>query len=79
MVKPFEDMSFSMEEGAISDPVKSEFGYHVIKRLPIDKEAFRENEFLSVAVNTGFEKYAYELPVNQLSSVSDLKHEDLMK
>ena len=28
---PFEDALFGMQSGAISDPVKSDFGYHVIK------------------------------------------------
>jgi len=31
MVKPFEDAAFSMEAGAISDPIKSDFGWHIIK------------------------------------------------
>jgi len=33
MVKPFEEVAFKLEVGAISEPVKSEFGYHIIKRL----------------------------------------------
>ena len=31
MVKPFEDAAFTMEVGAISDPIKSDFGWHIIK------------------------------------------------
>ena len=33
MVKAFEDVAFSLPVGKISEPVKSEFGYHLIKVL----------------------------------------------
>ena len=36
MVKPFEDAAFSAEKGAVTSPVETQFGWHLIK--VIDKK-----------------------------------------
>lgn len=42
MVKPFEDKVFSMQAGEVSEPVETEYGFHLIKLEQIAKDADAE-------------------------------------
>jgi parvulin-like peptidyl-prolyl isomerase len=33
MVKPFEDATYGLEVGGLSQPVQTQFGYHLIQRV----------------------------------------------
>nr|AIE92096.1 Parvulin-like peptidyl-prolyl isomerase [uncultured marine thaumarchaeote AD1000_19_G10] len=33
MVKEFDEVAFKLQIGEVSEPVKTQFGYHLIKRL----------------------------------------------
>lgn len=33
MVKPFEDVAFSLEDGMISEPFATQYGYHIVKKV----------------------------------------------
>jgi hypothetical protein len=37
MVAPFEDVAFQLEPGELSDVIETQYGYHVVRRPPLDE------------------------------------------
>lgn len=42
MVPEFEEGALALEEGEIGDPVATDYGYHIIMRIPLDEEQLAE-------------------------------------
>lgn len=77
MVKPFEDALFALEEGAISDPVRSSFGYHVIWAREIEPRRGKTFEEAREELAAEYrEAEAERLFLEQQDLLYDLSYED---
>ena len=70
MVEEFETKSYELEVGEISDPVKTPFGYHIIKKLPLELTNESE-EFIQLRDSLANEALSMEL----YGLVEDMKAE----
>ncbi len=70
MVKEFEDAAFALEAGSVSLPVKSDFGYHIIKREALGE--IPESIPLMIASGIVDEKFAEAKAPEMLATEEEL-------
>ena len=75
MVKEFDAVAFNLEEGEISDPFKTEFGYHIIK---LDKRRGQELDLRHILISLKPTEDELKKSIEKLDSIRVLINENKM-
>lgn len=73
MVKPFEDAVIAMEKGKVSDPVKSDFGWHIIKLNDIRTVEAPKLEDVKEELTGDLRQQAVEAKVKELTDAAKVE------
>lgn len=73
MVKPFEDAVMALEKGKLSDPVKSDFGWHVIKLNDVRTAAAPKFEDVKEQLSGDLRQAAVEAKVKELTDTAKIE------
>jgi len=77
MVKPFEESNFSLELNTISEPIRSQFGFHLIEVTEIDKPEATFDKVKVQVVEAYKTKKATDLYYKLADEVANLASEEL--
>ena len=74
MVEPFETASLALKDGETSGIVETEFGYHIILRLPIPEESLTgyRNDFRAAALNDQAAQWREEAEIVRSDALTGL-------
>lgn len=76
MVKPFEDAVVALEKGKTSDPVKSDFGWHIIHLNDVRDAAVPKFEDVKAELEGDLRQKAVEAKVKELTDAAKVEKKD---
>lgn len=75
MVTEFYEAAKNLEENQVSDIVETDYGYHIIKRLPLDENYYTENE---EEITEDFYESRYSEIIENATEDADIETKDIL-